>query len=62
MESLLRILLALLLTPAHMLADENIKIKDENDAETIEEEAKENDEAEVEVEEEVERKVEGSEE
>ena len=63
MKSLLRILLALLLTPAHLLADENVKIKDENDPKTVEEEAKENDEAELEVEEEeVEEKVEGSEE
>ena len=54
MKSLFKILLALLLTPAHLLADENIKIKDENDAQTVKEEAKENDESEVEVEEEIE--------
>ena len=54
MKNLLRIILALLLTPAHLLADENVNIKDENDAETVEEEVKENDEAEQEVEEEVE--------
>ena len=54
MKSLLRIILALLLTPAHLLADENVKIKDENDAQPVEEEVKENDEAEIEVEEEVE--------
>ena len=54
MKSLLRILLALLLTPAHLLADENVNVKDENQPETVEEDVKENDEAEAEVEEEVE--------
>ena len=63
MKNLLRIILALLLTPAHLLADENVNIKDENDTETIEEEAKENDEAELEEEEEeVEEKVESADE
>ena len=57
MKSLIRIILALLLTPAHLLADENVNIKDENDAETVEEEVKENDEAELEVEEEVEAQM-----
>ena len=46
MKSVYRIILALLLTPAYLLADENVKIKDENDGETVEEEVKENDEAE----------------
>ena len=31
MKTLLRIILALLLTPAHLLADENVKLKDENE-------------------------------
>ena len=38
MKTLLRIFLALLLTPAHLLADEAVNTKDENDAETVEEE------------------------
>ena len=54
MKNLLRIILALLLTPAYVIADENAKAKDENDDSVVKEEAKENDEAEVEVEEVVE--------
>ena len=54
MNKFSRIILALLLTPAYLLADENLNIKDENDVKTVEEEVKENDEVEPEVEEKVE--------
>ena len=39
---ILRIILALLLTPAYLLADENVNLKNEND-DAVEEEVKEND-------------------
>ena len=42
MKNILRIVLALLLTPAYALADDNIKPKEEKD-EPVVEEAKEND-------------------
>ena len=54
MNNFLRIILALLLTPAYLIADENVKpAKPENDDEQVEE-AKKDDESEDAVEEEVE--------
>ena len=58
MNNLLRIILALLLTPAYMLADESVNKKDENDDSVANEEIKENDESDVDVEEVVENQEE----
>ena len=49
MKDIFRIIFALLLTPAYMLADESVKNEDENDNPVVEE-LKENDEEYAEVE------------
>ena len=57
MKDLLRIYLALLLTPAHLLADENINAKDESDEGEVEEDEESSEEEVEEVEEVVEDSI-----